>query len=141
MDKKYIDELLYKISNGDNKAFEELYLKTRKGIFSFLYTYFQNYHDAEDAMQTTYLNVKRGIHTYKYGTNGSAWILQIAKNIALTELKKQKPIQDLDSAYNVSYDFEYNSITDVMKRVLQYLLAYQAPYLFPCAYISTEHVR
>ena len=69
-------------------------------------------------MQTTYLNVKRGIHTYKVGTNGSAWILQIAKNIALTEMKKHKPVQDLDAAYNVSYEFEYNSVTDVMKRVL-----------------------
>lgn len=93
MDKKYIDELLYKISNGDNKAFEELYLKTRKGVFSFLYSYLQNYHDAEDAMQTTYLNVKRGIHSYKRGTNGSAWILQIAKNIAFTELKRNKPLK------------------------------------------------
>ena len=118
MDKKYIDDLLYKISNGDNKAFEELYIKTRKGVFSFLYSYLENYHDTEDAMQTTYLNVKKGIHTYKIGTNGSAWILQIAKNIALTELKKPKPISDLDSLPEASYEFEYNSITDVMKRVL-----------------------
>ena len=118
MDKKYIDSLLYKISNGDNRAFEELYLKTRKGVFSFLYTYLQNYHDAEDAMQSVYLRIKRSIHTYTQGTNGSAWILQIAKNCALTELKKNKPTEELDSVPEASYDFEYNTITDVMKRVL-----------------------
>lgn len=118
MDNKYIDELLYKISTGDNKAFEELYLKTRKGVFSFLYSYLQNYHDAEDAMQSVYLRIKRFIHSYTQGTNGLAWILQIAKNFALTELKRNKPTQELDSLPEPSYDFEYNSITEVMKKTL-----------------------
>ena len=118
MDKKYIDGLLYKISAGDNGAFEELYLKTRRGVFSFLYTYLQNYHDAEDAMQSVYLKIKRSIHTYTHGTNGSAWILQIAKNHALTELKRNKPVQELESIKEASYNFEYNTVTDVMRRVL-----------------------
>ena len=118
MDKKYIDNLLYMISEGDNKAFEELYLKTRKGVFSFLYTYLQNYHDTEDAVQSVYLKIKRSIHSYEVGTNGTAWILQIAKNHALTELKKHKPVVDLDSVPESSYEFEYNSITDIMKRTL-----------------------
>ncbi len=118
MDKKCIDKLLYMISEGDNGAFEELYLKTRKGVFSFLYTYFQNYHDTEDAVQSVYLRMKRGIHTYKRGTNGTAWILQIAKNYALTELAHHKQTVDLDSVPEASYDFEYNSITDIMKRTL-----------------------
>jgi len=118
MDKKYIDNLLYKISNGDNSAFEELYLKTRKGVFAFLYTYFQNYHDAEDAMQNAYLKLKRSIHTYKHGTNGTAWILQIAKSYALTELKKNKSVVALESVPEASCELEYNSVIDVMKRVL-----------------------
>lgn len=118
MDKKYIDELLYKISTGDNKAFEELYIKTRKGVFSLLYTYLENYHDAEDAMQTVYLRIKRGIHSYSVGTNGSAWILQIAKNYALSELKRHRQTVDLESVPEQSYDFEFNSVSDIMKRVL-----------------------
>lgn len=118
MDKKYIDGLLCKISNGDNKAFEELYLKTRKGVFSFIYTYLQNYHDTEDAMQSVYLKIKRSIHSYSHGTNGVAWILQIAKNHALTELKKYRYVQDISTVPEASYDFEYNSITDIMKKTL-----------------------
>ena len=117
MDKKYIDTLLCKISNGDNVAFEELYAKTRKGVFSFLYSYLENYHDTEDAMQTVYLRIKRSIHSYNHGSNGSAWILQIAKNYALTELKRNKPSLDLEAIPEASYEFEYN-ITDIMKKVL-----------------------
>ena len=118
MDKKYVDSLLCKISHGDNEAFEELYIRTRKGVFSFLYSYFDNYHDTEDAMKSVYLKIKRSIHTYQKGTNGTAWILQIAKNHALTELRKNKATVGLDEIPEVSYEFEYNSITDVMRRVL-----------------------
>lgn len=118
MDKNHIDKLLCKISNGDNGAFEELYILTKKGVFSFLYSYFQNYYDAEDAMQSVYLKIKRGIHTYSPGTNGTAWILQIAKNHALTELNRYKVTAELMETQEASYDFEYNTITDVMKKVL-----------------------
>ena len=118
MDKNHIDKLLCKISNGDNGAFEELYILTKKGVFSFLYSYFQNYYDAEDAMQSVYLKIKRGIHTYSQGTNGTAWILQIAKNHALTELNRYKVTAELMETQEASYDFEYNTITDVMKKVL-----------------------
>ncbi len=81
-----IDRLLLKVAKGDNDAFEYLYLHTYKGVFAFLYTYLHNYADTEDAMQTTFLKIKRGISSYRAGTNGRAWILQIAKNHALNEL-------------------------------------------------------
>ena len=55
MRKAEIDRLLLLIANGDNKAFEKLYDGTKRGVFSFLFTYFHNYADTEDAMQTVYL--------------------------------------------------------------------------------------
>ena len=84
------DRLLRKIAKGDNLAFESLYLKTRRGVYAFLYSYLKNSHDTEDAMQTVYLKIKLNISSYKIGTNGRAWILQIAKNHALTLLKQNK---------------------------------------------------
>lgn len=85
-----LNTLVEKIALGDDKAFEKLYRQTARGVYAFLYTYFQRKEDVEDAMQTVYLKVKQYANTFKKGTNARAWLLQIAKNHALNELKKIK---------------------------------------------------
>ena len=112
------DRLLQRISYGDNAAFEELYVKTRRGVYAFLYTYVQRSADAEDLMQTVYLKVKTNISQYRHGTNGSAWILQIAKNLALNELKKSSRLQLSDEVIGTSDTFEYGTVSDAMRRTL-----------------------
>ncbi len=92
MDKSGINRLLCQIGDGSNEAFEELYIATKKGVYSFLYTYFHNEHDAEDAVQSVYFKIKRGIGSYRAGTNGLAWILEIAKNHALDEIRRSKRV-------------------------------------------------
>ncbi|MBR2968500.1 MAG: sigma-70 family RNA polymerase sigma factor [Clostridia bacterium] len=112
------DRLLQRISHGDNAAFEELYVKTRRGVYAFLYTYVQRSADAEDLMQTVYLKVKTNISQYRHGTNGSAWILQIAKNLALNELKKSSRLQLSDEVIGSIDTFEYGTVSDAMRRTL-----------------------
>lgn len=119
MENYEIDRLLVEISNGSVTAFEELYIKTRKGVFSFIYTYLQNYHDTEDAMQAVYLKIKQNIHSYAKGSNGRAWLLQIAKNYALDELRKRK--QHIFSTIYSTHDhavIEDGSIMDIMQKTL-----------------------
>lgn len=115
-----MDKLLRKIAAGDNAAFEELYAKTSRGVFAFLHTYLQNYADTEDAMQTVYLKIKTGIASYQAGTNGRAWILQIAKNHALNELKKRKPTTPLDDVELVAKEetLAENGVMEAMERAL-----------------------
>lgn len=112
------DRLLQRISQGDNAAFEELYVKTRKGVYAFLYTYVHRSADAEDLMQTVYLKIKMNISQYRHGSNGSAWILQIAKNLALNELKKSSRVQLSDDITVPDEAFDYGTVTDAMRRAL-----------------------
>lgn len=125
MRKAEIDRLLRLTADGDNAAFERLYEGTKRGVFSFLYTYFHNYADSEDAMQTVYLKIKKGISGYKAGTNASAWILQIAKNHAINELEKSKRISfaDGETLINLPTDggishTEKIGITEIMEKTL-----------------------
>ena len=111
------DRLLRKIAKGDNLAFESLYLKTKRGVYAFLYSYLKNSHDTEDAMQTVYLKIKLNISSYKIGTNGRAWILQIAKNHALTLLKQNKRHEEYVETRSNEYSFG-GEITDIIERVL-----------------------
>jgi RNA polymerase sigma-70 factor (ECF subfamily) len=102
-----IDSLLREIANGDNDAFETLYIRTSRGVYAFLYGYFHSHADTEDAMQTVYLKVKMGIGSYRVGTNGRARLLQIAKNHALNELAKRKNtvlIDDFDIPVQENFD-------------------------------------
>lgn len=85
---KELNVLMDKVQNGDESAFEILYNETYRGVFSFVYTIVQNYQDAEDIMQDTYIKIRRYAQSYTIGGNVVAWILQIAKNLAYDFQKK-----------------------------------------------------
>ncbi|MBQ9714059.1 MAG: RNA polymerase sigma factor [Clostridia bacterium] len=114
-----LDALLGRIANGDNAAFEEFYGQTSRGVYAFVYTYFRNRADTEDVLQTVYLKVKTGIHSYRVGTNPRAWLLQIAKNQALTEFKKRRrevPTEVIEIVADPC--FGEGTVMDAMRRCL-----------------------
>lgn len=112
------NRLLQRISAGDNNAFAELYERTSRGVYAFLFSYLKNKADTEDAMQTVYLKIKMNISQYKHGTNGRAWIFQIAKNHALNELKKNKRTESIEGMDFPSGGFEHGTVMDAMSRAL-----------------------
>jgi len=114
-----LDVLLRRVSEGNDDAFEELYVQTGKGVYAFVYTYLHNAADTEDVVQTVYLKVKLGIHTYKHGSNPKAWLLQIAKNQSLNELKKRRrevPTEEIEIVSDPQ--FGEGTVMDAMKRCL-----------------------
>ena len=118
MQDKRIDKLLTEISEGSNEAFGKLYDETKRGVFSFVYSYMRNREDAEDVMQTVYLKIKLNIDSYRHGSNARAWILQIAKNQALNEPKRRRPSEELDESAAVSEDPQSTEISELMQKVL-----------------------
>lgn len=124
MNKKEINTLLVKIQEGDNQAFEYLYEQTSRGMYSFIYSYMKNSMDTEDVLQLTYMKIKNNISSYKEGSNGLAWILQIGKNTALNELRSMQNYQKVqaDLSMNVqessSNSYKEKTILNIMKKVL-----------------------
>lgn len=123
MNKREIDSALIKTASGDNDAFERLYEETKRGVYSYLFSYFDNVADCEDAMQDTYLKIKQNINRYTPGTNGLAWILQIAKNTALNALRSKR-LRENAIVYSEepttgfeNYELK-ETLTTIMKRVL-----------------------
>ena len=115
-----IARLISLAAEGDNEAFKILYAKTARGVYAFLRTYFNNHHDTEDAMQTVYLKIKQNADKFKKGTNGRAWILQIAKNHALDVLRKERYNRPLEEAQAVSVSDTYSdgTVSAAMQKVL-----------------------
>ncbi len=124
MNKKEVNTLLVQIQEGDNQAFEQLYEKTSRGMYSLIYSYMKNSMDTEDVLQLTYMKIKNNISMYKEGSNGLAWILQIGKNTALNELRSIQNYQraqvdlSMNEQESSSSKYEEKSILHIMKKVL-----------------------
>ena len=120
MYEQQLDRLIVRISGGDDDALAELYEKTNRGVFAFLYSYLDNREDSEDAMQDVYLKVKLHAGSYRHGSNARAWMLQIAKNIALNELAARTRTVDADLSRMAARDDDDGElgITELMKKVL-----------------------
>lgn len=97
MDEKQIDKTLTLVGRGDNNAFELLYKQTAKGIYAFLYSYYNHKQNTEDALQSVFLKIKNNANKYKPKTNAKAWILQVAKNYALNDLARRKRETHVDN--------------------------------------------
>lgn len=91
-----INQLLKRIQQGDVEAMNNLYVLTKRGVFSFLLPYVHDTHLTEDLMQETYLKVFQNIHQYTPKLSGLNWILTIAKNTAFNMLKVRQREQAID---------------------------------------------
>lgn len=90
LSKEELDSLMLRLQKGDEKAFEDIYNETRKGLFAFIFTICRNHETAEDMMQVTYIKLRKTIASYKAGANAYAWLYTIAKNTTLNEITRSK---------------------------------------------------
>ena len=82
------DKLILSLAAGDSQALAELYSLTDSAVYGFALSILKDHHAAEDVMQETYLRALGALERYTAGTNFTAWLVKIAKNIALNHVKK-----------------------------------------------------
>jgi len=97
-------ELLKKISKGDEEAFRELYDLTHKKVYYYLYRLLQGKQTAEDILVETYTEVWRGAKNFKGKSMVTTWIMAIARNLAMNELRKSKYHENIDNFPNLPSD-------------------------------------
>jgi RNA polymerase sigma-70 factor (ECF subfamily) len=82
----------------------DIYTLTSKGVFTFVLPILRDYQLAEDVMQDTYVSCYDNIKSYQLGTSARNWLLTIAKNSALSQLKKRNR--------EISFDFSEDNHPD-----------------------------
>ena len=92
----HLDELLGRLALGDKEALEKLYYETKAAIYGFALSITKNPTDAEDILQETYLKIWANANKYSAKGTPMAWIMTIAKNLALMKLREKKRHQDLE---------------------------------------------
>lgn len=85
-----IDKLIIGIKNDKDSSFEKLYNKIHKSIFALAFSIIGDKSLSEDVVHETFIRIKTKSNSYLEGSNGKAWIFQIARNLSLNILKNRK---------------------------------------------------
>jgi len=84
------EKLIARFQDGDINAYNELVDRYKDRLLNFIFRYFNNREQAEDVVQDTLIKLYTHASYYKNIAKFSTWIYTIAKNNALTELRKNK---------------------------------------------------
>ena len=91
-----IDEqdLIQRAREGDLPAFNALVEAYQDTVFSVVLRMIRDHGRAEDLTQETFISAHRNLRRYR-GGNFKAWLLRIAKNATLDELRRRKRRPDV----------------------------------------------
>lgn len=76
--------------NGDQWAFTNLIQRYERAVYNLCYRMLGNPNAAEDAAQEAFLRAYRAIHRYDTDRKFSTWILSIASNYCIDQLRKKR---------------------------------------------------
>lgn len=98
--------------NGDEKAFEELYMFTYRFVYGVAKHYLNNDEDIYDAIQNTYIRVYKHIDKLNSSEKFMYWLRKIAENCAKTiKNNKNEDFQELE-------EFESEAVSGEKQREL-----------------------
>ncbi|HEX8288369.1 MAG TPA: sigma-70 family RNA polymerase sigma factor [Pyrinomonadaceae bacterium] len=83
-------ELIEATKQGDEQAFAEIVNRYRNPITNFLYRFLNDYEEAVDLAQETFVRVYFAIERYHTDYAFSTYIYRIASNLAISEIRKRK---------------------------------------------------
>jgi RNA polymerase sigma-70 factor (ECF subfamily) len=82
--------LIEATKRGDEAAFAEIVNRYRNPITNFLYRFLNDYEEAVDLAQETFVRVYFAIERYHTDYAFSTYIYRIATNLAISEIRKRK---------------------------------------------------
>lgn len=84
-----LEPLMARLAGGDQEALAELYHRTRTSVYGLALSYLKNQHDAEDVTQDAFVRAWENAHQYRPQGTPLAWLLTIARNLALMKLRER----------------------------------------------------
>ena len=88
--------LLERVAKGDRDAFRELYDRTSKRIYFYLYRLLQDASRAEDVQMEVYVEVWKGAGNFRGQSKATTWMFGIARNLAFKAMRKERSHANID---------------------------------------------
>jgi RNA polymerase sigma-70 factor (ECF subfamily) len=96
-------ELIAAARAGDHEAFERLTQPYKRQLHVHCYRMLGSFHDADDAVQETFLRAWRGLATFESRATFRAWLYRIATNACLREIER-RPARVLPQEFGPAAD-------------------------------------
>jgi RNA polymerase sigma-70 factor (ECF subfamily) len=81
--------MIRRISDKSEHSFDQLYDKTHKKVFQYLYRITNDRYLAEDVLIDTYLEVWEHAGSFRGDSKVLTWLIGIARNLAMNEFRKK----------------------------------------------------
>lgn len=95
MTEKTMDVCIQNIALGDSNAFKELYNELSIPIYKFALSVIRSPESAEDIAQETFLRIRASAQYYRPNGKPMAWIYSIARNLAVSEMRRRSKSRDI----------------------------------------------
>ncbi len=89
-DRQKLQQLLFRIAEGERDALAELYKNTRSAVYGLALSYLRNTHDAQDATQDVYVQVWDCAGQYRPTGSAIGWLLTVCRNLCLMRLRRRE---------------------------------------------------
>ncbi len=125
------ERLVEKIQEGEILLYEELVRRYQKGLFVFVMRIIHDAHAGNDIVQDTFIKTYRSISRVNTKKRFSTYIFEIAKNTALSEIRRKKKNVSLKEIADVALEesfIEELYRTDLISGVRHAVLTLPAKY-------------
>lgn len=118
-----LDAQIKALQRGDMSGFDAIYAATQKAVYFMAFSVLRDKTKAEDAMQTAYVRVLQCAEQYRGGSI-SAWVVKIARNVALNMLKTDAHAVSMDVEENLNLfgsdeQDDYGLTIELARRILE----------------------
>ena len=98
-------ELIARIVDGDEAAFEIIYNRYFPRVHSFVARRISNHADAEETTQEVFINVFSSLHSFRAEAPFAAWVLGVARRTIANRFKKKRHVTvPLEGEENLDID-------------------------------------
>ena len=113
-----VESLLLGVAGGDQEALARLYEQTRASVYALALSYLRSSTEAEDVAQDVFVRIWENAPGYRPQGHPMAWIMTIARNLALMRLRARGKLVELSEEEWVALP-ESPSLTSEDRQVLQ----------------------
>ncbi len=110
-----LEKALAKISDGDTDALRVIHKYMNRQIYAVAYAVLRDFSLSDDVVQETYIKILEKSFSYRKGTNARAWVLSIARNIAIDLYRKRKFECDSDTLDDSDTRFDESTVVSSME--------------------------
>lgn len=133
-------DIVYKFKHGDNNAFGEIYKAYYRLVYYLVLSILKDKYSSEDITQKVFAKAYENINSLKNDNSFHSYLLSIARNESLNELKRRKDvcIDDIDtvSSSNDSYQLRIEDLCEYLSKEETLVATYKIVYEFSLSEIA-----